>query len=221
MINEEIVIEQFATEMFRHQGIQFTTERDARRSLETTKSQIRLSLRQSNVMMKEGLTLLRGLGLGYVSALSNKLLNSLHSSKKLSRLIELEFVNNDQAMPQFMAAMTAMENCAEDQKQSVITVLMALFPAHPQPYVYLGSAIWRTEGIAAAEIFYSSIVDAIENPALDYYAADCLYKNNNITRAKELLFRALQNLQESPERSEDLKREIIILLEHILAINRH
>ena len=70
---------------------------------------------------------------------------------------------------------------------------MALFPGFPQPYIFSANLLWREHGIEVADAFYSKLIEAIEDPALDYFAADCFFKNEKISEAKKLLDRALSH----------------------------
>jgi len=202
-----------------YQGISFASHRETQRHLEKTKLEIRQSFLHCNAAMQEGLRYLKEMNCGYVSVISAKLLKSLGSSKKLSKVIEQEILANDGAIEQFIEAINVFYEREESQiVQNAVTVLMRLFPLHPQPYIYLGTLIWRNDGIAAAEIFYSKIVEVIEDPALDYFAAECLYKNANKNKAKELLLRALHNTTTSPDMYRDIRQLIIKLLELCLRI---
>jgi hypothetical protein len=199
------------------QGLSFASHSDAQRHLEKTKEEIRQAFLHCNAALTDGLNYLKEMNCGYVSTISAKLLKSQHSSKKLSKLIEQEILVNEDIVEQFINAINTFYEWEDNQTvQNAVTVLMRLFPLHPQPYIYLGTLIWRTDGIAGAEMYYSKIVEAIEDPALDYFAADCLYKNGNKDRAKELLLRAMHNTTTSPDMYQDIRQLILKLLEQCL-----
>jgi tetratricopeptide (TPR) repeat protein len=165
-------------------------------------------------MLMEGLCILRDQGQGYVASISKKIIQHLESSKKLSQLIENEIIKNEQSMSLFMDAVDSFYDCGDfHQEQCVISVMLALFPLNPQPYVYLGTLIWRRDGIAVAEHYYEKIVKVLVDPALDYFAADCFFKNGNKDQAKELLQRALDEAKKAPEMYQDTKPAMLALLE--------
>jgi len=200
-----------------HQGINFSSHAEAQRHLAKTKAEIHQAFLHCNAAMQEGLKYFKEMDCGYVSAISAKLLKSMRSSKKLSRLIEQEMLTGDGAIEPFIEALNTFYEREEVQiVQNALTVLLRLFPLHPQPYIYLGTLIWRNDGIAAADLFYSKIVAAIEDPALDYFAAECFYKNGNKNGAKELLLRAMHNTTASPDMYRDIRPLIIKLLEQCL-----
>jgi hypothetical protein len=214
MFNElEPYLESTAVFFAHHQGLHFSSQQEAARYVERVKAEIRQAIKHSNAVMVEGLTCFKEMNLGYVSTLSAKLLKHLDSSKKLAKLIEQEIVGNDQAAFEFINAVHQVYDCGDVQKEyNAILVLMRFFPLHPQPYIYYGSWLWRKEGIAAAENFYTKMVQEMEDPALDYAAADCLFKNKNKSKAKELLERALKNTETSLEMYGEVREMIVDLL---------
>jgi tetratricopeptide (TPR) repeat protein len=205
-------IENAITDTAQQQGINFSSHREAQQYIKKSKSEIRRCFREGKTSVKAGLIYFKDMNDGFVSAVSGKLLKHLNSSKKFTRLIESEITNNDQAMPLFMEAIHSIWDRGDvHAEQCVITALMGLFPMHPQPYIHLGTLIWRKEGIDAAEAFYAKVIVVIEDPALDYFAADCFYKKGNIDLCKELLKRAWSKAEKSPEIYSDIQNKIILL----------
>jgi hypothetical protein len=88
---------------------------------------------------------------------------------------------------------------------------MVLFPFHPQPYACYATLIWRKEGIEAAAAFYTQLVGAMEDPVLDYFAADCFIKSGNHTKARELIQRALAKTQPSLQEHQELRQHLLEL----------
>lgn len=188
----ENLIEHMALAVLQHDGINYQSEKDARRHLERIKADLHQGLRQGNQMLTAGLHYLKELGDGFAASFSAKVLKQIKSSKKLARLIEEEIVQNQQAMPLFLDGIKPfLETDDAHREQCVLSVLMALFPGFPQPYIFSANLIWREHGIDVAEAFYTKLVEAIEDPALDYFAADCFFKNGKTGEAKRLLDRAL------------------------------
>lgn len=210
-------IENYVAEVAEHivqqQKLTFNSYDEAQRHLRSTHSELHQSIQQGNKLLMQGLMYFIEMKLGFVSTTSSNILKHLDDVEKLSEIIESQIRKNDSALPLFMEAMSRFYDCGDFHKeQCVIAVLMGLFPLHPQPYVYLGTLIWRKDGIAAAEIFYTRIVKELEDPALDYFAAECFYEKGTINKAKEILQRALKNAEMSPAMYGDLKQEMLGLL---------
>lgn len=215
MLNEiENYVAKVADGVVQQQMLTFTSYDAAQRHLEGKRSELRQTIQQGQKLLMKGLMYFVEMKCDFVSKTSSDLLKYLDDEEKFSEIIESQIIQNDNALPLFMEAAEHFLDCGDvDKEQCVITVLMGLFPLHPQPYVYLGMLVWRQEGIAAAENFYTKVVKEIEDPALDYFAADCFYKRGGINKAKEILQRALSNTDMSPVMYSDLKREILALLE--------
>ena len=63
-----------------------------------------------------------------------------------------------------------------------------------------------------AEIFYTKIVEALQDPALDYFAADCFIKNGNKEKARNLLQKSQKNKLLSMEKYSNVRQSIGELL---------
>jgi predicted Zn-dependent protease len=207
-------IETVAALTAEQQGISFFSHREAQRHLDNVRAEVRSAFKHSNAALNNGLRYLKEMNCGYVSTVSAKLLKHMHSSKKLAALISQEIEMRSDAAEQFIEAVNRFYDWEDNQTvMNAVAVLMRLFPLHPQPYIYLGTLIWRQNGIEAAVAYYGKIVEAIDDPALGYFAADCLYKSGDVQKAKQLLLRALDNEVTSSEVYADVRQNIIELLE--------
>jgi len=204
--------------VMQNQGLQFTTHREAQQHLEKTRTEIRKLMRQSNALFVEGLQYLAQSSLGdlhaYVASVAAKMLKNLDSAKKLKKIIDADVLHKELSLLFFSDAVNEFHECGDYHKElCVISVLIALFPLNAQPYIYYGSLLWRKEGKAAAEMFYSKIVDVIRDPALDYFAADCYIKNGNRDQAKTLLLAA----QKNPLMAEDAYKNVRQHVDELIA----
>jgi hypothetical protein len=85
--------------------------------------------------------------------------------------------------------------------KSALAVLVGVYPLEPEPYVLLGSIVWRQNGLAAAATYYDALLQAMEHPVLNYFAADVFFNGGDRDRARELLKRARVLCDEQPEPS--------------------
>jgi len=208
-IESDNFIDNITNLVIQNQGLSFSTHREAQLHLDKTRTDIRKLMRQSNTLFVEGLNYFAKTSLGdahsYVTTVAAKLLKNLDSAKKLKKVIDTDIMSKELSLLYFSEAVSEFYECGDYHRElCVISVLIALFPLNAQPYVYYGSLVWRQEGKAAAEIFYSKIIDVIHDPALDYFAADCFIKNGNSGKARELL----QNSQKNPLMAEDIYKNV-------------
>lgn len=196
-------IETISISYARQQGLSFATHAEAQQYLKKTKKEICSCIQQGNSMLLDGLTYLQEKQgdpvHSYVSATASKLLKHLDSSKKTKKIIE-EILDNEHSLSYFSEVIKAYMDCGDDYKERcVYSVLLALFPLNPQGYICFGSLIWRAEGIASADRFYTKVTETLQDPALYYFAADCFVKNGDSEKAKEILKRALNMLDSSDD----------------------
>jgi len=208
-------IETMVTHINQRKGIHFSNEAEARRHIERAKSEIIKALKTGGENLLKGLTLLKQLMNTHceVADISNKLLKSLQSTKKLSWLIETKINANYQALSLFANAVSKFcdgENY--DEQECVIGVFMALFPANPQPYVFYASMIWRRDGIQAAQDFYDNLTEIVDDPGLYYFAADCHFKNDHPKEARHFLKRCLDHPLTFDESYHEVRRQAHELL---------
>ncbi len=193
-------LEDIVGNIIRQQGLSFSSHNEAQQYLKKTKKQIQACCQQGSTLLVEGLKTLKeknqGYVHGYVSEMSGKLLKHLRSSKKLKAVIE-EITRYERSLMYFTEAVKGYAGCGDHQKElAVISVLLTLFPLNPQAYIFFGTLIWRTDGIAAAETFYGKVIEFIQEPALLYFAADCFNKSGNKEKAREIAQQALSKTDE-------------------------
>ena len=214
MFNEsDCFIDDITLRFVQSQGCNFTSHHEAQRHFEKTKLEIRKLIKQSNSQFIEGLSYLKECNQGpvhrYVSGVADKILKHLDSSKKLNKIIETDILNFDRSLLYFSDVINEFYDCGDFRKElCLISVVMALFPFNAQPYVYYGSLLWRQEGKDAADVFYTKIVEALHDPALDYFAADCFIKNGNREKAKKLLLQSQKNELLASEKYSNVKQNI-------------
>lgn len=205
-------IENLAEAVTQQQGIEFKSLKDAEEHAKKTSQEIRHLFEQSTVVLGEGLQRLSDEKTGYVGDVSKKLLANLGTPVEMVKIIEAEVRPNSDALKLFSEAVNSYYDCGDFHiEQCVLSVFLMLFPLYPQPYACYATLIWRKDGIAAAETFYSQIVDSMEDPVLDYFAADCFVKNGNHQRASELVERALNKTQNPTEEQLDLRAHLFQL----------
>ena len=210
-------IESLAQATIKQRDCGFSSHREAQNYLSQTKQQIRTVLEQGSTALLKGLqTLSQHQGdqiRCHVAGIAKKLLKHLNTGKQLNRIIEQELLGNDHALRYFCETANDFSECSDYEVEAcVLTVLIAFFSGNAQPYVYFGTMLWRREGIVAAANFYSKIVEVIHDPALDYFAADCLLKSNRRAHARTLLQQSLQHQLITSDSYRHVRQEIISLM---------
>lgn len=210
-------IEELAQETIKSQALYFSSHREAQTTLAQTRQKIRSMLDQGGSALIKGLQALAQHQGDYmrshVAGVARKLLKNLNSGKQLNRIIEHELFGNENSLRYFCETASDFSDCSDYEVEAcVLYVLLVFFSGNAQPYVYLGSMLWRREGIAAAQNFYSKIVEVIHDPALDYFAADCLIKAGRGFLAHQLLEQSLQNELITTENYRQVHAQIIALM---------
>ena len=212
-------IEDLAVAVAQQQGIQFKSLKDAEEHTKKTKQEIQHLFQQNSVLIKEGLQTYSDKCDGFVADISRRILNSLESPEEINKIVTSEIQGNTEALKLFSEAANSFYDCGDFHlEQCVLSVFLMLFPLYPQPYACYATLIWRKEGISAAETFYEQLVGSMEDPVLDYFAADCFVKAGNKKRAKELVQRALAKTQDSLHDHQDLREHLAQLYRRCNAI---
>lgn len=210
-------IETLAQAAVNERDFGFASHREAQHYLAQTRQKIREGLEQGSHTLIKGLqTLSQHQGdhiRCYVAGIARKLLKNLGAGKQLNRIIEQELIGNDHALRYFCETAGDFSQSSDYEVEAcVLSVLLAFFSGNAQPYVYFGTMLWRREGIAVAERFYSKIVEVIHDPALDYFAADCLLQSNRRTQARALLQQSLQHERITSHSYRQVRQDIISLM---------
>lgn len=207
-----VLLENIAEAVCQHRGLSFATQQEMQRCLDRTRQEI-LTLRdQACADLIEGLTILRettgGHVRNYVSGVAASLLDNVNSLEALSDIIEKLWLD-ERSLLYFNDVIDSFYDCGDYHREHcLITVYLTLFPLNPQPYTCFGALTWRRDGIAAAERYYSHMIDVLAHPVVHYYAAECFHKNGNTARAKEVLQHALRNAEKSPDVHSDTKKRL-------------
>lgn len=216
-LNLDSFIEEFAHAAIQERDFSFSSHREAQAYLMQTRQKIRGLLDQGSTALVKGLQCLaqhQGDHMRtYVAGIARRLLKNIRSGKQLNHIIEHELIGNDHSLRYFCEAASDFSETTDDEVEAcVLYVLIAFFSGNAQPYVYFGSMLWRREGIVAAERFYAKIVEVIRDPALDYFAADCMIKLNHRAEANELLQRSLQHQLIGTDNYRSVKQAITELM---------
>ena len=207
-------IDDLAVAVAQQQGVQFKSLKEAEEHTKRTTQQIHQLFEQNSLLIKEGLKVYSEQSTRFVADISSRLLANLENPAEINKILTTEIQGNTEALKLFSEAANSFYDCGDFHvEQCVLSVFLMLFPLFPQPYACYATLIWRKEGISAAETFYEQLVGAMEDPVLDYFAADCFVKAGNVKKAKELVQRALAKTQDSLHEHKDLR-------EHLAAIYR-
>ena len=202
-------IEDLAVAVTQQQGIQFSSLKDAEEHTKKTTKQIHHLFEQNSKLIQEGLQIYSEKCTGYVADVSQRLIDNLGSPEEVNKIVTNELKENVEALKLFSEAANSFYDCGDFHvEQCVLSVFLMLFPVFPQPYACYATLIWRKEGISAAEAFYEQLVGAMEDPVLDYFAADCFVKAGNAKKAKELVQRALAKTQSSLHEHQELREQL-------------
>jgi predicted Zn-dependent protease len=198
--------------VIRQQAVQFTSSQEAQRHARDVKAKLKKILLKNNTSFVQGLRYLVGTDHQIVAAIAKQIHDHLDSPAQVSAIIDAEITQRKDALALFSKAVNSFYGCGDFHiEECVLAVLLTLFPLEPQPFACYGTMIWRKDGIAEAAAYYKKIVDLIESPVLDYFAADCYFKSGNNADAKRLLDRAMKTVNETPGSDDDVGQLIRIL----------
>lgn len=208
------MIQDLVVAVTQHQGVQFNSLKEAEAYAADMKHNMQHMFDQSQVIFKVGLEHLSQKWTGFVADICKKLLAHINQLEEVAKIVQTDIQPNPDALKLFSEAVNSFYDCGDfELEQSVLSVFLMLFPMYPQPYACYATFIWRKDGIEAAQTFYEQIVDPMENPVLDYFAADCFLKNNHMQRAEKLLQRALAATRTNIVEYRELRVEIVRLLD--------
>ncbi|MET3107128.1 tetratricopeptide (TPR) repeat protein [Oxalobacteraceae bacterium GrIS 2.11] len=192
-------LNELAEMVVRQQGIHFESHTEARSYVKDTTEKLEQLLARGNAMFIEGLRHLIARNQQPVAELASKIVDNLAAPDRVAEIIDRDILKNPASLRLFSEAVNSFYDCGNYQvEESVISVLLTLFPMEPQPFVCYGTLIWRRDGIAEAVSYYQKIVDMFESPILDYFASDCYDKFGNRREARLLLERAFQSGSQAP-----------------------
>ena len=156
-----------------------------------------------------GLQLIAERDAGPGAVIARGLLQNMTAPDTLRRYLEQHVINNGETFQALLNAVTDLHNRGDlHAARTAISVLTALYTTEPQPYVLLGTIAWQLEGLEAAAQYYGIIVQALQHPLIDYFAADCLHQASQAAQAKDLRKRALAMCDEAPEQYREIRPEI-------------
>jgi len=210
-------IDELVSSVIKQQGLHFSSHTEAQQYLKKTKQEFLVCGQQCIDQLIAGLQYLkennRGYVGGYVSTVSSKLLQVLESPERFAATIK-ELVDDEQSLLYFTETVKEFFDC-QDEHRAICgtTVLLTIFPLNPQPYILLGTLIWRKYGLAAAADYYSKMIEFRPEPVFLYFAADCFKKNGNANDAKRVIHRAL--FKADQENDSDARHHLLEFLEQL------
>lgn len=197
----------------------FSSLKQAQQHQKQIKADLLTLFTQGERTLIKGLTCLAADDTGrvhsYVAGVCAKLSKHIDSSKKFNRIIESDIAGSKHALLLFSEVIEKFLNNGDaEQEQSVLMVMMVLFPFHPQPYLYLGTSVWRNEGIDAAAALYAEVLKVIPDPAIYYFAADCFYQKGDKKQAWKLLQSGLKAARGSPGVHDHVEQRITAFIQN-------
>jgi hypothetical protein len=198
-----------ASEVVRHQEIQFSSAREVQNYLSKVKKDIRHLIDKNNQTFVKGLGYLssdnQSMVPEFVANISAKLLRHIGSSKKISKIIETDILGNEQSLLMFADAIESYMDSGDIERElCVLTVMLMLFPLNPQPYLYFGASIERTEGLTVAAAYYAEAVKVFPHPIVCYFGAECFFKLGDKVTAKHLLQTGIEQARQTPELHDEI-----------------
>lgn len=210
-------VDQLVRQTAHEQNLPLASLSEATQYRQQTITRIWQSLRDGRQALKEGLHLLQGEDVSMahpvVADIARKLEKNLGSSKRIGKIIQADIVLREASMQLFASAFELFHDQGDLQRElQVLSVLLMLFPANAQVHVFLGSYLWRAESKEAAEQFYEKMTAVLHDPAFDYFAADCMIKNDHREAARAVLDNALRNPKIADAAYRDVRNRIARLL---------
>ncbi len=203
------LLDDVVTAVIEQQGLSFSSLQEAERYKANLTGQLDASVEQAQAIFSRGLQLLGQTEHSFVRETVQQLQLHQHTPAAMKHYIETVVHTNPRALEFFSEAANSFYDCGDYQhEQDVIAVLLALFPFSPQPYIFNATLLWRQHGIEVAALFYRQCADFLKDPLMDYFAADCYLKNGEVEQAKQISWRALETLNQSPESHPELTLQL-------------
>lgn len=153
------------------------------------------SIELSNNEFEKGLHHLIERGSFEINNIASNILENFKNPEKVKEIIKTKIHDNPEIAEVFFYCVNDFYDCGDfDIENSLITVILTLFPLHPTPYIYLGTLIWRRNGLHKAEKYYNIIITMFDDPTLNYFAADCFSRAGDKNKAYDILESAKNNL---------------------------
>ncbi|WP_299008975.1 hypothetical protein [uncultured Shewanella sp.] len=197
-------IQQLAMETIRQQGTipaPFQTEKD---HINATMIKVRKHLTTANNELILGLNYLLDKSPLELQQIIHDIVSTLRSAEGIQHIMQSALLQQPNTFTLFSDAVNEFYDCGDFNIECcVISVFIALFPLEAQPYICLATLIWRKDGIQQAASFYETLIDTFHSPLIHYFAADCLKKSGNHSKAALLLAQAKTHIEAQPRKQQN------------------
>ncbi len=95
-----------------------------------------------------------------------------------------------------------------ERAKTAACALCILYPEAPHPYVLSGTALWQTDGLAAALQHYEAVLAVIEHPMINFFAADVFLESGDRARCIAVLKSGLALAEEDDGDSAEFKPQL-------------
>ncbi len=189
------------------------TEKASKHALEKTANTLKQEIHQHLLLLAASIQRGKNLFLKYsssakIEAIFKKVESNIEAiNKNESKVKDMALIAEKDYQALFETAFQVYEKDKLEEASYMMSVLSLLQPLHVQPYILLGTIVWRQKGCAEACKMYNNFVQVLKDPLLYYYAADCYYHNKEKAEAKKLLTEAVDLCKKlhSPESTALLK----------------
>ena len=113
-------------------------------------------------------------------------------------------------------ALKAYDDGVLKDAYAMLSLIIALYPLHVKPYLYLGDVTQKLHGNEAGARFYKSVTVLFKEPDLLFLAASCEMDLNHVQESKDYLTQAQTALQEKGN-LDDVDRELLERINNLIA----
>jgi hypothetical protein len=126
---------------------------------------------------------------------ARRLAQTLFDSPELGNRKDCPALNDEDYGQMVALAMDLLLEADHERVVPMFTLLLALRPDDPRPYVGLTTAVWQTDGAARAAEIYLQLTDKWPDPEIAYFGADCMWRAGWRDQAEMTVSRGIHELQ--------------------------
>ena len=150
-----------------------------------------------------------------VPGIAAELLANMNAPHEFMKIAEQSVIDNIGFFKALLELAEGYHGAGDiEEEKSIISALITFYPYEPQPYIRLGTLIWKVEGIEQAGYFYENITQILNHPMVDYLAADCFFNAGRAGSAVSLLTRALAHCDEKINSADGEPEPLIVELHY-------
>lgn len=209
------ILDYMADALVREQGFRPTGIETLERHREKEKYRIFGILEDTFSAFTEGLEILETDTDTGVAGFSRVLTDRIHDPETQTDIIEEKRLSLRE--PCIDAVFRLFSGGEFRKAEKACAAVVLLYPLDPAPIALAGAITREVRGLEAACSFYEGVVQIIEDPMTDFYAAECFYSKGDRKKAEELFARIFSLCNGNHEKKKHYSDQIQALVEGIPA----